>query len=856
MTSRPSRVLAWLLRLATSRDAATAQIGDIVEDCRQRDAVGRPPRWPALWINVQTLRAIASAILAGARRLPRSTGLILRDAGRALRVAPAASLFVILVLAAGVTTATVTFSVVDAVLLRPLPFDEPEQLVSISRRDEARVERITAPLFWRLKDELNVVDSLATVSTAYGGRITVDGVIDEWPVAQASGEIFRVLRWSPAIGRLWTADEEARGETQVAVLSHRFWQEQFGGAATVLDKTVVTEAARSYRVIGVLSAAAEHPDVQLMQAPIWVPGAVPHTATRAYFGLIARMRPGVTPAQVSEAVGRIVGPPDWKPAVTSIAAPYVQPVRHWMLLALGASALVLLIACVNAANLMLTRSARRAHELAIRAALGASRRRVAGVVLAEGMLLSLAATVCALLASVAGVHMARTALTSMPLGIFRAATIALNGRVLVAALAAAAVTGVLVSLVPAWQTSRAPVSSLLKDAESAATAGRRRWRSLFLTAEIASVVVLLVVSWLFVVSFIRVAGIDLGVERTNLLAVKPNIEFKGTVDEVRQRLERVPGVSGVAIATGASLPLIGRAFGGAWATTKLRPADGVASAPPIEALQYRVTANYFEISGLRFLRGGTWPAEVDPSVPLVLDTLAARQLFGVVDPLGRLVHATEPAGVYRVVGTVPHVYARGPEETDPPSAFFPLRLNPTRKFAGLFVRTSRPADEMLSVVTEAVRLVGPDTKEPFVFMADEAVRRITATRRFNAGVMTVFGLVGVLIAAAGVYAVMAAFVAQRTREIGVRLALGATPARIQSGVLSLAWRHLAAGLLFGLPIAWWLAQGFTALLFSVTPADVSVYLGVGALVSVIGLVAAWMPARRAASIDPIISLKR
>jgi putative ABC transport system permease protein len=855
MPARPLGPLAWLLRTASSRDAANAAIGDLIEELGERRESGRGPRRPALWLNLQILRTIAAAILASAPRLIRTAGLVLRDATRGLRAAPAHSLFIVLVLAVGVTTGTVTFSVVDAVVLKPLPLEDPEQLVLIPRRDADFKERITPEVFWRLYDHLTSVEALAPLMTFTGSTVRVGALTDEWPVTFTSADIFRVLRWSPAIGRLWTSDDETRGDTDVAVLGYRFWRQHFNGATSVLGETV-SVGKRTYRVIGVLPAISDRPELDLGSTPIWMPRPVPRTAPSSPFAILARMRPGVSAAQVADEIQRLADIPEWRPVVTPFLDTYVQPVRHWMLLALGAAALVVLIACVNAANLMLTRSTRRAQEMAIRASLGASRRQIAATVLAEGVLLSAGATVCALLFSVAGVGVAKVAVTTMLPGIFRASTISLNGRVLAAAITAAVVTGLLVALLPAWQTARAPVSSLLKDAGATTTTGRRRWRGAFLTAEIAAVTVLLVVSWLFVVSLIRVVNIDLGIDRTNLLAVKPRLQFQGTVEEVQQRLERVPGVSGIAVSTGASLPLVGRAFGGAWITTTLDRADeGTASS--LEVLRYWVTPNYFDVAGLPFQRGGPWSADAAFSAPaIVLDERAAQQLFGEEAPLGRQVRSKDPDGVFTVVGTVPHVYARGPEETEHPSAYFPLRPSATRTFAGLFVKTSRPPEEMVSQINEALKPVAPLTKDPFVFVADEAVSRITATRRFNAWLMSAFGLVGVLIGAAGVYAVMASFVAQQTREIGVRLALGATPGRIQCGVLALAWRHLAAGLVLGLPIAWWLSRGFSALLFQVTPADVSVYVGVTALLCVVGFMAAWIPARRAAAVDPIVGLRR
>ena len=860
MLPTPAGVLVRLLRMVSSRDEANAALGDVLEELAERNAAGRGPRWPALWVNLHALREIFSTMRAGAPRLIRSTGLIVRDATRALRSVPANSLFVILVLAIGVTVGTITFSVVDAVVFRPLPVEEPEQLVTIPTRDKELKARITPEKYWQLYANLNSVEYLTARSTQHGETLSVGGVTQQEPIFSVGADIFPMLRWSSAIGRLWTAEEESRGETDVAVLGHRFWRERLRGDPSIVGATA-TIGKRTFRVIGVLSADSDRDGLDLTTAAIWIPFVVPRTGDERsrVGGLLARMRPGVTAAQVADDVQRISGATDWRPEVKPLRDLYVARWSQWMLMALAASGMVVLIACVNAANLMLTRSAGRTQELAIRASLGASRRQIASTVITEGLLLSFGATVCALLLSLGGVRLAKVAIETMLPGVFRASTISLDGRVLALAIAAAVVTGVLVSVVPAWQTSRAPVSTLLKDADAATSTGRRRWRSAFLIAEVATVAVLMVVSWLFVVSLIRVMGIDLGIERSNLLGVNPRLEFQGTVEEVEQRLRSLPGVSGVARSTAASFPLIGRASSGAWHETTLERADGLPAAygkGPLKTLQYRVTPNFFEVAGVRFRRGTTWKegTEVD-SPPVVLDELAARQLFGDQDPVGRQVRATEPKGVFTIAGTVAHVYARGPEDPDPPLAYFASLPNAKRNFAGLFVKTTRPADEMVALINEALKPLAPTALEPFVFVADAAVERITATRRFNGSVMALFGIVGVLIGAAGVYAVMAAFVAQQTREIGVRMALGATPSRIQRGVMVLAWRHLLIGLALGLPIAWWLSRGFATLLFQVTPADASVYAGVSLLLCVVGFLAAWIPARRASRIDPIISLR-
>lgn len=846
----------WCLRHLSSTDAANAVLGDAMEDLALRKAEGRAPRYEDAFVRWQLLRAIVVTLLDAVPRLLRAAGLVLRDSARSLRTAPAQSLFIIIVLTVGVTAGTVTFSVVDAVILRPLPIEEPEQLVMFGRYDDTRKQRITAEVYWRLQEQLTSVQGMTAISRRTGGVSTLRGVSSEWPVTITSAATFDILHQRASLGRLWTIEEETRGDTDVAVLSHWLWKEQFNRDPAILGE-VVHAGTRTYRVIGVMAAETDFPEIPLTSPGFWIPMAVPRTGEAGIFAVMARMRPGVGPAQVAEQLRTIEGGTGWHPVVTRLGYSYVEPLRRWMLLALGAAALVVLVACVNAANLMLSRCAARAQEIAVRASLGASRMRIVLTVLLEGGLLSAIATAAALVCSLAGVKVARTVIMNLPYGMFRAETIAVNSRVLLAAVAATVVTGLVVALVPAWQTARAPLASLLKDAAGTTSTGRRRWRSVFLTSEVAIVVVLLVVSSLFVVSLVRVFSVDLGINRANLVAVKVTREFRGDAAEIQEVIAHVPGVTGVAMSMGASLPLIGRAYDGAWWDTSVRIADAeLSGASAVKVLDYRVSPSYFDVAGLKFLRGGTWSEPSPTDAPsAVIDERVARALFGDADPRGRLLRRTDPDRVYTISGVVPFVPVEGPESPYLPSVYFPHDTFPKRAYVELFVRTTPPADQMVPVIAEALTSRAPAQHKPFVFAADEAMQRITATRRFNAGLMSAFGLVGVLIGAAGVYAVMAAFVGQQTREIGVRLALGATPDRIRRGVLALAARHMAAGFVIGVPIAWWLSRGFTALLFQVTPADVSIYVGVAVILAAIGLVAAWIPARRASRVDPIISLR-
>ncbi len=776
-------------------------------------------------------------------------GLVVRAAFRSVRRAPAHSAFVVSILAVAIAVGTVTFSVVDAGLLKPLPIPEGERLVLVPAFDQqARASRVTPQVFWDLHDHTRTLESVTVVSGLSGVGITIGDLTDEFPQTFAFAEAFSMFHISAGLGRLWTTEEEARGETDVAVLSYRFWQERFGGSPNVLGMRVVT-GQRTRRVIGVLSRDSEHPEIPIFKSAIWIPLYLPRNSQTSQVSPIGKMRPGVTPAQVASEVGTMI-PGGWTPPVTTYFEVFAGRVRGWMLLALGAAGLVVLLGCVNAANLMLSRSHHRAREVALRAALGASRRRIAAEMVAEGVMLSLGATAAALVFCLWGVNAARAGIIALQLGVTRAAGIALNSRVLGAALASAVVTGILFSGVPAWQASRASIVSLMKESTPTMGGGRSRWRQVFVVGEIATVAVLLVMSWLFVASLIRVVNVDLGIDHSHLIGLTPRVPFRASVRTVSERLRAVPGVVDVAVSTGAWTPLLGTAFGGAGIMVSVEAVAGD-DARSFQATAYRVTPNFFSVAGIPFMNGSVWSAGDVTSV--VLDDEAAGRLFGGLNVIGRQIRTRDPAGIHTVVGVVSRVRGSGPELASPPGVYFA----PNGKgFADLLVRTQGPAAPMVPALTDAMRPYAPHQKDAYMHTGDEAVRRMTLQRRFNAAMMSAFGLVGMLIGAAGIYAVTASVVAQQTAEIGVRMVLGATPGRIARDVLTGATRNVCLGLAVGLPVAWWFSRGLGALLFQITPADPSVYAGVSVLLSMVGLLAALVPARRASRVDPMFSLRR
>jgi putative ABC transport system permease protein len=870
---RPARAIVWLLARVSSVHAAHAALGDMLEELDERASVGRPPRWPALWLNLHALAAVGAAMRVVVPRFARSCGHTVRDAARALRRSPAHGLFILVVLAVAIAAATVTFSVVDAVVLKPLPFDRPDQLVQITGRNLRGPYPLRTEQYWPIHDGVPAFEHVAAlVRWTDKSPVIIDGTTEQLNIMRSTAELFHVLGLVPVLGRVWSSDEETRGDRHVALISFRFWQRRFSGDPSVLGRVLQVDKD-SYQIVGVLPAAADAAQTIGWLEDVWLPSVPDRVVTdrsSTFVAALARLREGATPALAEAQLKSALAPltaakpavyADWQPQVTRWQEAMVARVSGWMLLALGAVALVVIIGCVNAANVMLTRSVERARELAVRASLGASRRQIALSLLCESLLLSLAAAACALLFAVWGVGAAKAAL---PAGIFRADTISLNGRVLTVSILAAVATGLLFGMVPAWLASRVSIVTLLKDTGATATTVRRGWRSALLVAQIACISVLLVVCTLFVASFIRVMQLDLGIERSTLLAVSTRMPFKTTVDDVAERMKRVPGIVDVAVVTYTSPPVIAPAFGGAYPTTTLHPADAGGEDAPAEVLVYRVTPNYFDVTGMRFSRGSVWSSSpaLDP-LPAVIDEVAARRLFGARDPLGLQILSDFPddaifykarKAVFTVVGVVPFVYSRGPEGPAQPSMYLPIVQRPTRRFAGLFARTSMPADTLVPAVETALAPIAPEG-ESYVHAVDEAFRRLTATRRFTAALMSLFALFAMLIGAAGIYGVMASIVAQRTREIGVRIALGATARDISRGVLRQVARHLALGLVVGLPAAWGISRGFGSLFFQVGPTDPSIYATVAVLLAAVALVAAIVPARRASRVDPIVSLR-
>jgi putative ABC transport system permease protein len=848
----------------------------------------------------------------------------LRQAIRSLRAAPGFTIVALAVLTLGIGATTAIFSVVDAVVLRGLPFDEHDRLVAVGQRDARPVQgfgdgpppppgpargRGAAPppgaaatarvmltnpgqgpnatrdpaavsasapqnyMDWAARQQ--VFEAMAAIAN---GRLTLrePGAEPEEMWAQrVTAGFFAVLRERPLLGRAFTADHEVQGNHQVAVLSDGLWRRRFGADPAIVGKRIPLEGA-AYEVVGVMAPHFAYPIGAPRPTDLWVPYVVPPEErirrpdfVSIYLSSIARLKPGVSLEQAQANLDQISAAltaehPQWNATTLAGVRPLIDHIvgartRQWMLLLLGAVALVLLIACANVANLLLARSSTRARDVGIRAALGAGRwRRIRGR-LVESLLLSLTGTLLALVVAWWGVHVLRGA---MPDTVPRLATIAVDVRVLGAAALISIVTGVLFGIVPALQLSRPDLTTALKDGARGASGGaaQRRARSLLVVVEVALAVVLLVAAALFIGSFRSLMKIDPGFNPRNVLttSLQPRVErspsgaplsdFRSQFEEIVARLSRTPGVVHASAVVGG-MPMGGMMMGTSVGVPgrQLEPRDRSISIR-------RVTPAYHTALGIPLVAGRFFePTDRMGSQPVaILNRLAAARLFPGESAVGKILDVDEaPTTVVGVVGDV----FQSNLETDPRTeVYVPLSQNRAVN-AEIVIRTADDPFAVLPALKTTVLSVLPDVPLRSVRTMEQVFDRQIAQRRVNMLLLGLFGVLGLAISSVGIYGVMAYSVAQRTREIGVRIALGATRWSVVRLVLVRGGVLVGAGLAIGGAGAWYLRSLAETFLFRMNTSDLRVFAtAVGALAGA-ALVASLVPARRAATVDPVVSLR-
>jgi putative ABC transport system permease protein len=783
----------------------------------------------------------------------------IRYAVRVLRRSPGFALTAFLTLALGIGSATAIASVFDAVLLRPLPYARPSELVVFNPGRYALFRDATAAMP-SLASSGAYTYSLATVTTGEPARV--------WTLAVTSS-LLPALGVEPAIGRGFTAADDLPQPQPRVLLRHGFWQTHFGADPAIVGRAIVVDG-RPHEVIGVLPERLEFPpparraDGSMpLTADVWTGvGWLSDLHERGGFSAIGRLAPGATPARAAGellAAARTAGL-DTRDAsrfpVRPVEDVVFEPLRPAMIAFTAGVALLLLIACANLGSLLLARLTARRRELAVRASLGATASRIARQVLVESAVLAGAG-------AAAGTAVAwlllRALLALAPPDLARVHDIALDGRVLAVTLSLGVLTALLVGALPAWRVRARDPRADLGDGRGGIDPRTRRLHAALVTAEVALAVVLLVGGGLLLRSFAALSRVDPGFASAGLvtadLLIPPDryrtrddvLQF---FDRVESRLRAQPGVIDVSAID--RLP-----YGPSFSQLRLRIA-GRAPAPGADPLAFNAAARpgYFRTMGIPIVEGREFTAadRTGAAPVVVISRTAARRYWPGTTPIGARVGVF---GVEReVVGVADDVRHFGPATSFDPMIYLPQAQDAaTRRMMTVVARTAGRTDAMQASLRAIVRDVDPQLAVANLRAFGELQRERTAGQRFNALVIGSFAGLSLLIAAVGIYGVLSFTVAQRTRDIGILSALGAQRATIVGMILRQSLTWTGAGLLLGLAAAAAMARYLTRLLFGLEPLDPATFGGAAALFTLVSIAATYLPARRAARVDPLTALR-
>lgn len=798
----------------------------------------------------------------------------LRFAFRSLLKRPGFAAIAVITLALGIGGSTAIFTVVDAALLRGLPYKSPERLVHLWEKtpQDAFSKREFSYPDYQDYQQNNVFEGLAAYT---GGRVLLSGEGEPESVGgpRVNASFFNVLGVDPILGRTFQAGEDQQNGPKVVVLSYGLWQRRFGGDTGVVGKTLRIND-ESFTVIGVLPATFQF---ALRNADLFLPyQPTQNQLTRRFMhgtNLIGRLKPGVSEAQaqsdLSVIASRIEQEHNQSHAGTSIRILPLQEevignVRPILLVLLAAVGFVLLIACANVASLLLTRSLARQKEVAIRSALGASRWRVVRQLLTESMVLSLLGGAAGLLIAYWGVPALVSALPQNQLNAMPfLKTLGLDAGILGFSFALSLMTGLVFGLAPALQSSRLDLNEVLKEGGRNMSAGAgHRLRSAMVVTEIALAVVLLVGAGLMMKSLLRLLQTNVGFKTDNLLtmtvALPPskytqNNQLINFSEQIQERVKSLPGVSSAG--TVDILPLNG-------GNTTRFYVDGDPVPPPgkeIEANIRVVSDTYFQTLGVPLLAGRMFDQRDTPDKPgvvLIGKTIADR-LFAGRDPVGKLLryNAVQSAPI-EIVGVVGDVKITGLDEAVRPVLYYPYRQN-AAPFANLVVRSNGDPIALTASVRSEVRNLEPDVVILNVNTMDQMIAQTPASfmRRFPALLISIFAIVALLLASIGIYGVVSYSVSQQTHYIGVRMALGARPADILKMILKQGLVLALLGVGIGVFAALGLMRLLRTLLFEVSTNDVTIFSLVAGVLFVVALVACYLPARRATKVDPLVALR-
>jgi putative ABC transport system permease protein len=800
----------------------------------------------------------------------------LRLAARMLRKQPAFTLIAVLTLALGVGANTAVFSVVNTVLLQPLPYKDSQQLTAVWEvtGQSCCAKFSPAEFFDYLSQNQSFTEMAASrlmsfSLTGQGDAEQLDGLI-------VSANYFSLLGVAAEHGRALHPADGLAGAPRVAVISHDFWQTRFGGDRNVIGKTL-TLSGESVTLIGVMPRGFQDTD-QNTQRQIWVnphqvvpdwqlnsPVDLLSMRLTGYLRVIARLKPNVSLPQAQADLDNIAArlqqqyprPIGHGARVISLQEQTVGDVRPILWLLLGAVSLVLLIACANVTGLLLTRATERAKEIAIRTALGASRGQIVRQLLVEGLLLAGLGSLGGWLLAVWSVRlMVAAGLRDIP----RLSEVGVDYRVFAFTLTLSVLTGLVFGLIPALAAAKVDLNATLKEGARSATPGRNRLRQTLVVAEVALALVVLLGAGLLVSSFARLLAVKPGFDPQHLLTMRIGLtderyrkstDKKQFVNLLNARLEALPGVESVGI--GDDLPIAGTD-----SQTRLKIKDQTAGLPNefVSVGLHVINPHYFDALGTRLLKGRAFTARDAsgaPSVFIINETLA-RGFWPNEDPLGKQIryNSNDPWG--EIVGVVEDVKYDGLHLASTAHLFEPYQQN-AWPFLSITIRSELDKATLLTAVRREVKALDPNVPVSGVSTMEEVMAQSLATRRFVLLLFSLFAGLAVSLTSVGIYGVLTSSVAQRTRELGIRLALGATARDVWRLVIRQGMRLVSLGLGLGLVSALALNRLIKKLLFGVGSTDPLTYVVIGVGFIGVALLACWLPARRATKVDALIALR-
>jgi putative ABC transport system permease protein len=811
----------------------------------------------------------------------------IRYSTRVLRKSPGFTVVAVVALALGIGATTAIFSVVYAVALRPLPFKEPERLAKIwgkFEREGIPKNWISEPELYDLREQTQSFEGFAAMQT-FGVNLAGNDSPERVSTAFVSAALFPLLRVQPSLGRTFTNEEDQAGANRVALVSNGLWKRRFASDPGIIDGTIVLNG-QNYTVLGVMPPGFNYPDDVDLWVPIGFDKANPSNRGNHGLEVLARIKSDVSPGQAVAEISSLATalaekyPNNYSPDggfsfyMVPLHEEVVGNIKPMLILLIIAVALVLLIACANVANMLLARATVREREVAIRAALGAGRGRLIRQLLTESVLLAAVGGALGVLLAYFGV---RLFVTFGPQDIPRLSEIGVDALVLGLSLLVTIMTGIIFGLAPALHISKPDLNNSLKEGGRGTTGGRHFVRNLLVVAEVSFALMLLIMAGLTIKSFQRLLNINLGFRTENVLTMRltlPQARYnpEQAAPFYQQLLDQIKALPGVQSAGAVTiLPLSGSYSSGTTVVEDTSAGEGLQrfnGHPFLEADRRNVTPGYFDSLGVTLLKGRLITEADDQKAPrvAVVDEKFARRFW----PDGNAVGKRVAVGGTRdnmqwgeIVGVISHIRHYGTNKEGQDRAYFPegreqiyfpLAQNPSRTMY-LAISTATDPTSLINPVRNAVLAMDKDLPVYEVKTMEQLVSKSVANPRLNVVLMSIFAAVALILSAVGIYGVMSYSVTQRTHEIGIRMALGATPSDVLRLVVGQGLALTGVGVGIGLASAFFLTRLMSTLLFGVSTTDPGTFVVIALVLAAVAFVACFIPARRATRVDPMVALR-